>query len=76
MLLVSHGTLCTIDAADAASRSGGLIVEFFLRTNLVAWIRFGHLALKELQVVLFDAQDNDAIDKAIEEDCKRLLLGA
>ena len=51
-------------------------MEFFLRTNLVAWIRFGHLALKELQVVLFDAQDNDAIDKAIEEDCKRLLLGA
>ncbi|MCX8875264.1 hypothetical protein NOK74_23970 [Vibrio parahaemolyticus] len=76
MLLVSHGTLCTIDAADAALRSGSLIVEFFLRTNLVAWIRFGHLALKELQIILFDAQDNHAIDKAIEEDCKRLLLGA
>lgn len=48
MLLVSHGTLCLLDGIDAGVRSGGNLVNFLLRTNLIAWVRFGHLALKEI----------------------------
>ena len=36
MLLVGHGTLCIIDGADAAIRSGGDMVTFLSRTNLLA----------------------------------------
>ena len=48
MLLVGHGTLCLLDGIDAGVRSGGNLVKFLLRTNLIAWVRFGHLALKEI----------------------------
>lgn len=51
MLLVGHGTLCLIDGVDAAIRSGNPIlnpVEFLLRTNLIAWVRFSKVALEEL----------------------------
>lgn len=48
MLLVSHGTLCLLDGVDAGVRSGGNLVNFLLRTNFIAWVRFGHLALKEI----------------------------
>lgn len=51
MLLVGHGTLCLIDGVDAAVRSGNPIlnpVEFLLRTNLIAWVRFSKVALEEL----------------------------
>jgi hypothetical protein len=48
MLLVAHGSLCLVDTTDAALRSGGDIIQFMLRSNLIAWARFGTLAIKEL----------------------------
>lgn len=48
MLLLGHGTLCLMDGADAAIRSGGNWIVFFTRMNLVAWMRFSTLAVKEV----------------------------
>lgn len=50
MLLVGHGALCLMDGADAAIRSGGNAVVFFLRLNLIAWARFIILVFKELRM--------------------------
>ena len=47
MLLLGHGTLCLMDGADAAVRSGGNWLLFFTRMNLIAWARFSTLVLKE-----------------------------
>lgn len=74
MLLVGHGTLCIMDGADAAIRSGGDMVQFLLRTNLIAWIRFGHLSLKEVNAWWNEGKiDEEAIDKYLEEDLKKIL---
>lgn len=48
MLLIGNGTLCVIDGFDAAIRSGGDFIMFFMRLNLVAWIRFAILVIKEI----------------------------
>lgn len=52
MLIVSHGTLCVMDGLDAGLRSGGNIVYFFLRLNIIAWFRFTFLVLKEVYIRL------------------------
>lgn len=48
MLLMGQGTLCLMDGVDAAIRSGGNGLLFFTRMNLVAWLRFSTLVLKEV----------------------------
>lgn len=48
MLLVGHGALCTLDGIDAFIRSGGNLLAFVCRLNLIAWGKLGMLALKEL----------------------------
>ncbi len=48
MLIFGNGTLCLMDGADAAARSGGSWIIFFLRLNLPAWYRFVSLVLREL----------------------------
>lgn len=74
MLLVAHGTLCLMDAGDAALRSGGEMVQFLLRTNLIGWVRFGTLALKELQVWYNAGDINvDAVDEYLEYELRRML---
>ena len=74
MLLVGHGTLCIMDGADAAIRSGGKMVQFLLRTNLIAWVRFGHLGLKELNAWYNSGNiDSDAVDKYIDDGLKQML---
>lgn len=50
MLLIGNGTLCLMDGADAALRSGGNALLFFTRMNLIAWARFGLLAVKEVLI--------------------------
>lgn len=50
MLIVGYGTLCIIDGADAAIRSGGNILNFILHLNLIAWVRFIVLIFKELRI--------------------------
>jgi hypothetical protein len=74
MLLVGHGTLCIIDGADAAFRSGGELVQFLLRTNLIAWARTGQLALKELSVWYHSGHiDADAVDEYLDMEYKKML---
>jgi hypothetical protein len=74
MLLVGHGTLCLIDGVDAYIRSGGEMVTFLSRTNLLAWVRFGQLSLKELNAWYNSGHiDADAIDKYLDKEYKKML---
>ncbi|HCR3979522.1 TPA: hypothetical protein OOF30_003456 [Citrobacter koseri] len=74
MLLVAHGTLCLMDAGDAALRSGGEMVQFLLRTNLIGWTRFGTLAIKELHVwYKAGGIDADAVDEYMDLELRRML---
>ncbi|WP_195245597.1 hypothetical protein [Clostridium celatum] len=50
MLLVGYGTLCLLDGADAAVRSGGNTVTFILRLNIIGWARLILLVFKELRI--------------------------
>ncbi|MEZ2299372.1 hypothetical protein [Variovorax sp. RCC_210] len=73
MLLVGHGTLCVIDVADAALRSGGDAIQFLLRSNLIAWVRFGVLSLNELRAWLSSGGlDTDAVEQYLEDEVARL----
>ena len=74
MLLVGHGTLCLIDGVDAYIRSGGEMVTFLSRTNLLAWARFGQLGLKELNA-WYNAghMDSDAVDEYLDIELKKML---
>ena len=58
MLLIGHGTLCVMDVADAAIRSGGNYLAFFSRLNLVAWSRLLTLVLYEVLRRIGIAKDN------------------
>lgn len=74
MLLVTHGSLCLIDGADAAIRSNGNMVQFILRLNLIAWVRFGSLGLKEMRTWYSkESLDIDAIDDYLDAEYKRIL---
>lgn len=74
MLLVGHGTLCLIDAVDAAIRSGGELVNFLARTNLIAWVRFSNIALKELLAWYKQGEiDIEQLDCYLEKEWKALL---
>lgn len=74
MLLVAHGTLCLVDGVDAAIRSGGDMIQFMLRSNLIAWVRFGTLALKELNAWYQDGKLNvAAVNNYLDDECERLL---
>lgn len=73
MLLVSHGALCLIDAGDAVLKSGGDMVQFLLRTNLIGWARFGTLALKEVYAWHNAGHiDVDAVDEYLDAELKIL----
>lgn len=63
MLLVGNGTLCVMDGFDAAIRSGGNFLLFFMRLNLVAWFRFAMLVIKE---VFIRIGITDSLQKSIE----------
>lgn len=52
MILVGNGTLCAMDGIDAAVRSGGNFLAFFMRLNLVAWLKMLRLVLKEIAIRL------------------------
>ena len=74
MLLVGHGTLCLIDGVDACIRSGGEIVTFLSRTNLLAWVRFGQLALKELNAWYNAGHiDVDAVNEYLNKEYRSML---
>jgi len=74
MLLVAHGSLCLVDGADAALRSGGDLIQFMLRSNLIAWTRFGLLAVRELRVwYASGGLDTAAVDEYLELEYRRIL---
>lgn len=77
MLLVAHGTLCLIDAGDAAIRSGGDMVQFLLRTNIIGWARFGSLALKEVYAWYNAGHiDANAVDEYLDAEYEKMLRRA
>ena len=55
MLLVGTGTLCLIDASDAAINSKGNWVIFFTRLNFIAWVRLAYLGFKEFTFYFTDS---------------------
>ena len=74
MLIVGDATLCVIDGADAAIRSGGNFVEFVLRMNFIAWMRLIKLVIKEVAIRLgADAEDMSEVLARINEDLKEYL---
>ena len=76
MLLVGHGVLCIIDGADAYIRSGSGadMVAFLSRTNLIAWTRFGQLALKEVYAWYNSGHiDSNKVDEYIDRELKQML---
>lgn len=48
MLLLGNGTLCVMDSIDAGVKSGGNFLVFFMRLNIIGWLRFVTLVLKEV----------------------------
>ncbi len=74
MLVVGQGTLCLIDAGDATLRSGGNMVTFLLRTNLIAWVRFSFLAYKECVAFMKNGYiDEEKFDDWLEGEYKNML---
>lgn len=61
MLLLGNGTLCVIDGMDAAIKSHGNALHFFLRFNWLAWIKFTALVMKEVTLRF-------GLSKAIQND--------
>ena len=51
MLLVGHGCLCLVDAADAAIRSWGNLMGFALHLNAIAWTRFARMGYLEIRAL-------------------------
>ena len=45
-MILGNGTLCVMDGIDAGIRANGNALRFFMRMNLVAWLRFVMLVLK------------------------------
>lgn len=50
MLLIGNACLCLVDGLDAVIRSGGNIVAFILRFNMIAWVRLIMLIFRELRI--------------------------
>ena len=67
MLLVGHGTLCLVDGADAAIRSGGEMLRFALHLNMIAWSRFAFSGLKEVRTLYKEnCLDMESMEKDLE----------
>ena len=74
MLMIAHGSLCLVDAVDAGVRSGGEIIQFMLRSNMVAWARFGTLALTEIKAWYGEGNlDIAAVDDYLEREYRRMV---
>lgn len=72
MLLVGHGTLCIVDAADATIRSVDLI-SFSLHLNSIAWTRFAIAGLQEARALYKENTiDVTALDDDLEVEWQKL----
>src|SRR5699024_5931493 len=69
MLVVGHGVLCLVDGTDAGIRSGGNMLLFAKRTNIVAWSRFAFSGLIEIRGLYKESGLNIvALEKDIEKE--------
>lgn len=48
MLIFGNGALCLVDGVDAFIRSGGNFLAFFVRLNIIGWLKFVGLVFKEV----------------------------
>ena len=77
MLLIGNGSLCFVDVIDAAIRSGGNALTFFLHLNLIAWYKLVKRALAEL-LIRYDLSYADLaiymqkINQELEQQLQRL----
>lgn len=77
MLLIGNGSLCFVDAIDAAVRSGGNALTFFLHLNLIAWYKLVKRVLAEL-LIRYDLSYADLaiymqkINQELERQLQRL----
>ena len=72
MLLVAHGTLVVADVTDAGIRSGGDLVAFLLRSNMIAWVRFANIGLKEAIAYWRQGQlDIEAVNQRLDEQASQ-----
>ena len=80
MLLIGNAGLCLVDTIDAGIRSGGNIVTFILRLNIVAWGRLIYLVFKYLTLSRAKLEyerkhiENLQVIKAIEARTEELRL--
>lgn len=80
MLLIGNAGLCLVDTIDAGIRSGGNIVTFILRLNIVAWGRLIYLIFKYLTLsrakIEYERKhiENMQIIRAIETRTEELRL--
>lgn len=74
MLLVGHGCLCLVDAADAAIRSWGNLMGFMLHLNAVAWTRFARMGYLEIRAMYNkDALNTEAMETDLKSGWEELL---
>ena len=74
MLLVGHGCLCLVDAADAAIRSWGNLMNFMLHLNAVAWVRFARVGYLEFRAMYKkDALNTEAMESDLKAGWESLL---
>lgn len=75
MLLVGHGCLCLVDAADAAIRSWGNMMGFMLHLNIVAWGRFARMGYLEIRAMYNkDALNTEAMEADLKAGWDQLLI--
>jgi hypothetical protein len=75
MLLVGHGVLCVIDGVDAYVKGVGNPVAVLKNTNLIGWVRFSHLGLKELNALIKQGKiDHKKIDQHLDDEFKQLYF--
>lgn len=74
MLVVGHGVLCLVDGTDASLRSGGNMLLFAKRTNIIAWSRFVFSVLIEVRGLYKESGlDVTALEKDVEEEWEQLF---
>lgn len=50
------------------------MIQFMLRVNLIGWVRFGTVALKEVQTWYWQGTiDVDAVDSYLDAEYRRML---
>ena len=73
MLLTGHGVLCTVDAVDAAFRSGGSLVGFVMHLNVAAWARLAISGLQEVRAIYSENVMNlTEVDQDLEKEWRKL----